>query len=253
MQLVERTRLSVAAGQWFQQLPASLLLERGQSLIDDELAHCLGYNLLHWGVVTPLTLPAGLRELVRLGVPGSEAELLCSEADWPVRQHAADVVVLQHALEFADSPHRLLHEAARCVRPGGHLLILTIQPWSLWGLRRLWCRDVQRDSHLLTAARVTDWLHLLGFAVENRRAGCYCPPLSSPRLCARLERLATAPADLQLPGAGLYLLRARKLMVGLRPLPERSRGLVVPLPVVPLGNVGRESGQSGPQSRQDKP
>lgn len=249
MQLTHRIRMSLAAGPWFAQPPGSLLLGAGCRLIDDELAHCLGYNLLHWGIQTPLQLPRGLRELVRLGPAGSSAELLCNEDEWPVREHSADVVLLQHALEFAESPHRLLREAARSVRPGGQLLVLVIQPWSLWGLRRHWCRDVQRDSHRLTAARVSDWLHLLGFAVEKRRAGCYCPPLSSPRLCARLEALATGPLHLHLPGAGLYLLRARKLMVGLHPLPQRSPGLVVPLPVVPWSNVGRERNQ---QSRQDE-
>ena len=81
---------------------------------------------------------------------------------------------------------------------------------------------------------MVDWLNLLGFALEKRRFGCYCPPRASPAWQARLARLERWGGRWQYPGAGFYILVARKLMIGLRPLRQPRReamGKLLPLPV----------------------
>ena len=132
------------------------------------------------------------------------------------------------------SPHGLLREAASSVRPGGHLLIIGINPWSTWGLRHVFAHDAFRQARCISSSRVGDWLNLLGFALEKRRFGCYRPPLSSSAWQARLAPLETWGAAGQPPGGGFYVLVARKLVVGLRPLRQPSRqpmGKLVPMPV----------------------
>ena len=161
-------------------------------------------------------------------------EIACDEQAWPLGEHSADLVVLQHGLDFSVSPHGLLREAARSVRPGGHLVILGINPWSSWGLRHYFASDGLRQARCIAPSRVVDWLNLLGFALEKRRFGCYCPPLASPAWQARLARLERWGGRWQSPGAGFYILVARKLMIGLRPLRQPRReamGKLLPLPV----------------------
>ncbi|VFT07755.1 SAM-dependent methyltransferase [Pseudomonas aeruginosa] len=111
------------------------------------------------------------------------------EGAWPLSEHAADVVLLQHGLDFCLSPHRLLREAARTVRPGGHLLLIGINPWSLWGIRHYFAGDALRQARCIPPSRACDWLNLLGFALEKRRFGCYRPPLASAAWQSRLARL----------------------------------------------------------------
>lgn len=228
---------------WFAGPLGGLLLERQQALLAEQLDALFGSFLLHYGFCAAQLPPLQqLNHRIRLGPPLPGVEIACDEGAWPVLEHAADVVLLQHALDFAVSPHQLLREAARCVRPGGHLLVVGIHPWSLWGLRRFMSGDALAQARCISPGRLTDWLRLLGFALEKRRFGCYCPPLSSQRWQARLLGVEPWAQGLQLPGGGFYLLTARKLVAGLRPLPQSRRASVSPLRPVPVAKVGRHPG-----------
>ncbi len=181
---------------------------------------------------------------VRLGAPLPGVEIVCEEQAWPLSEHAADVVVLQHGLDFCLSPHGLLREAASSVRPGGHLLIVGINPWSTWGLRHVFAHDALRQARCISPSRVGDWLNLLGFALEKRRFGCYRPPLASQAWQARLAGWERKAGQWQLAGGGFYLLVARKIAVGLRPVRQVRRepmGKLVPLPMAKVNRRNSES------------
>lgn len=224
-----------AARNWLAGPLGQLLLEQERPMLEDELARFFGGFLVHYG--PSADTPPDARQIqrsVRIGAPFNGVEIVCEEQSWPLSEHAADVVVVQHGLDFSLSPHGLLREAARSVRPGGHLLIVGINPYSTWGVRHVFARDALRQARCIAPKRVCDWLHLLGFALEKRRFGCYRPPLSAPAWQARLAGLEHLGATWQPPGGGFYVLVARKLVVGLRPLRQPSRqsvGKLIPMPV----------------------
>ncbi|CDF83347.1 hypothetical protein PKB_2000 [Pseudomonas knackmussii B13] len=227
--------LIAEARDWLQGPVGGMMLAEEQRLLTDELARYFGGYLVHYGPHAELPASTGnIQRGVRLGPPLPGVEIACDECAWPLGEHAADVVLLQHGLDFCLSPHRLLREAARSVRPGGHLLVLGVNPRSAWGLRHYFARDGLRRARCISPGRVCDWLNLLGFALEKRRFGCYRPPLASALWQARLARMERWGKGLKGTGAGFYLLVARKLVVGLRPVrqPRReARGQLVPLPV----------------------
>lgn len=231
------------ARQWLGGPLGELLLAQQRPLLEAELARFFGGYLVHYGPGVDVPVAAQIQRTVRLGAPFSGVEIACEEQAWPLGEHAADVVVLQHGLDFSLSPHGLLREAARSVRPGGHLLIVGINPWSAWGLRHLLARDALRQARCIAPARVSDWLHLLGFALEKRRFGCYRPPLAANRWQSRLAGLEPLGNAWQMPGGGFYLLVARKLVVGLRPLrqaPRASMGKLLPMPVAKVSRRDAE-------------
>ena len=233
-----------AARGWFNGPHGQLLLEQEQRLLEEELARFFGSYLVHYGPAAEETAKAAqIQRSVRVGAPFNGVDIVCEEQAWPLTEHAADVVVLQHGLDFSLSPHGLLREAARSVRPGGHLLILGINPLSAWGLRHLYAQDGLRQARCIAPNRVSDWLHLLGFALEKRRFGCYRPPLSSVGWQTRLAGLEAWGDAWQLPGGGFYILVARKLVVGLRPLRQARRepmGKLLPLPVAKVSRRNSE-------------
>ena len=231
------------ARQWLGGPLGELLLAQQRPLLEAELARFFGGYLVHYGPGVDVPVAAQIQRTVRVGAPFSGVEIACEEQAWPLGEHAADVVVLQHGLDFSLSPHGLLREVARSVRPGGHLLIVGINPWSVWGLRHLLARDALRQARCIAPARVSDWLHLLGFALEKRRFGCYRPPLAANRWQSRLAGLEPLGNAWQMPGGGFYLLVARKLVVGLRPLrqaPRASMGKLLPMPVAKVSRRDAE-------------
>ncbi|CAD5110352.1 class I SAM-dependent methyltransferase [Zestomonas carbonaria] len=241
----ERLALIRGARAWLAGPLGQQLLEQERLLLDEELARLFGGYLVHYGPSPERAMGAGqIQRRVHLGANLPGVEIVCEEQAWPLSEHAADVVLLQHGLDFCLSPHGLLREAARCVRPGGHLLILGINPWSAWGTRHWFARDGFRDARCIAPARIGDWLNLLGFALEKRRFGCYRPPLSSAVWQSRLARLEHWGGRWQQPfGAGFYLLVARKIVVGLRPLRQPQRvpmGKLVPLPVAKISRRDSE-------------
>lgn len=237
--------LIAQAREWLAGPIGGMMLAEEQQLLTDELERYFGGYLVHYGPHAELPASTGnIQRGVRLGPPLPGVEIACDEAAWPLGEHAADVVLLQHGLDFCLSPHRLLREAARSVRPGGHLLVVGVNPWSAWGIRHYFARDALRRARCISPTRVCDWLNLLGFALEKRRYGCYRPPLASAAWQARLARMETWGPVLQGSGAGFYLLVARKLVVGLRPLRQvrrEPRGQLVPLPVAKVSRRDSES------------
>jgi hypothetical protein len=237
--------LIATARQWFDGPHGQLLLQHECALLEDELARFFGGYLVHYGPSAAASPAAQqIQRSVRMGAPFAGVEIVCEEQAWPLVEHAADVVVLQHGLDFSLSPHGLLREAARSVRPGGHLLIVGVNPASAWGARRWFSRDALQQARCIAPGRVSDWLHLLGFALEKRRFGCYCPPLASSAWQRRLAPLEAWGQAWQSPGGGFYLLVARKLVVGLRPLRQTRRepmGKLVPMPVAKVSRRNSES------------
>ena len=223
------------ARQWFDGPLGSQLLAEETPVLEEALSRCFGSYLLHYAPFADASLSLKkIKRVVRLGPPLPGVEIACEESAWPIGEHAVDAVVLQHGLDFSLDPHAVLREAARAVRSGGHLLIVGLNPWSLWGVRRAFSKEVLGEAQCLSASRVGDWFSLLGFALEHRRFGCYCPPLSSSQWQSRLGRLERLGQRVQMPTGGFYLLSARKLTAGLRPLRQQRQqrvGKLIPLPV----------------------
>lgn len=130
-----------------------------------------------------------------------------------------DAILLPHTLERTESPHAVLREAARVLRPDGCLLALGFSPTGLWGLRNLLARGgyPAGSRHLIPERRLQDWLELLSFDVDPAVSYCHTLPFE------RVKRFGTLPrerwAKRWLPMlAGGYLTVARKRAVNLTPI-----------------------------------
>src|SRR5574343_949992 len=147
---------------------------------------------------------------------------------WPWGAEALDLVVLPHTLERSADPHACLREVERVLIPEGHVCISGFNPWSLWGQRLL--RAQRRASSQGLASwlaqpiaypRLRDWLHLLGFELQQTHFLSWTPRWLDP-LARRWGPLC----------GDVYWVVATKRVKGGRLLPQRPWSAVPSRPAL---------------------
>lgn len=210
---------------WFASQRGTALQAVEQRWLEQRLQRCFGSYLVQYNTPTDIPRPTDIRYQVRLGTVDSTDDVRCAEHLWPICPGGADVVILQHSLDFARSPYDLLREAALAVRPGGYLLLTGRNPW--W--QGFAGQQPWRRSHGLRAARVAEWLAVLGFACEPARFEHYLPA-SWQGQASWLENFLVKR---QWPLGACYMIAARKQVHAAPAERQRSRRLqeLLPIPV----------------------
>ncbi len=137
----------------------------------------------------------------------------------PILTGSVDLVLLPHTLEYVDNPRHLIHEACRVVRPEGLIVITGFNPYSLWGLRRLFSstKDAPWTSHFAHSHQVKHWLRLSDFEIENHTTAFFRPPIKGKKFFKRLEFLDYIGNLFHCFG-GIYCITARAKVVPMTPI-----------------------------------
>lgn len=210
------------------------VLDDQQRKMDGLLDYLFGYHLMTMGVfdVPDLCRKSKIQHkfvLTPAGAPfsstvrdvGGSASVQAMFEQLPLVPESIDVVVLHHALDYAENPHQALREVVRSLIPRGHVIILGFNPWSLQGLWKLFLQWQQKSvwrRHSLRAGRLEDWLRLLDCEPLQLERGFYRLPINNPWLLDRFHFLEVLANKLRLPWGGYYLLVARKDVVGMTPI-----------------------------------
>jgi len=230
-------RLATTA-QWWQGTEGVQLRHEESAALEPWLARCFGYHALHM-TLQPLAQsttgglsPAPSAPLAGLRIPHTfqlgplGADVRARFESLPLEAESLDLVVVQHVLEFTSEPHAVLRELDRVLLPEGRVVLLSFNPASYWGLRRLFNlhHSAPWFGSSIGRKRLRDWLALLGYDVEDELwvgHGClsHAPPLIAGFMQRWLARL--------LPRSGVgYALLARKRVS--MPAPIRHRWRLMP-------------------------
>ncbi len=219
---------------WYRTALGVNLQEVEQRLLTQVLPNLFGYHLLQVGRPMESDLLAVSRIPHRMVMEevspfaksdGVECFLSGSE-QWPIASASLDVILLPHTLEYVARPHEVLREAERALIPEGHLLILGFNPWSQFGIRRLfsgWRNVSPWNGHFYSTLRLKDWLALLGFDTVLVRHYFFRPPMQNERIMRRLCALERAGERFWPLLGGGYLLLAKKRVTTLTPIKPRWR------------------------------
>jgi len=138
----------------------------------------------------------------------------------PLESQSLDLVALPHVLEFHASPHEVLREAERVLRPEGQIVVSGFNTASLWRLRQLTPflekHGAPWDAHFIGLLRLRDWLRVLGFELNGGKFGCYVPPFAAQVWLERFAFMDKAGARWWPVLGGVYVVRAVKRVAGLR-------------------------------------
>jgi SAM-dependent methyltransferase len=136
----------------------------------------------------------------------------------PFESNSVDLCLLPHSLDFSAIPHELLREVDRVLVSGGRLVLLGFNPYSMWGLRKMFAfrtTGVPWNGRFISMRRLRDWLQLLDFDIHTGTMLYYRPPSGSHAMRDRLAFLEKAGNRWWPMLAAVYLLVAQKNEAGM--------------------------------------
>lgn len=241
----------IALSKWLETAPGRYVLAWEQEQFDTLVADIFGFNAVQIGLLElpalrsnrmPFVFAAGElpdRAPTNVHIAGECSTALRMAAqvrvrleELPFASQSIDLLVLPHALEFADDPHRVLREVERVLIPEGQVVISGFNPMSLWGLRQVVGRSFDApflplEGQFLALPRLKDWLKLLGFEVHRGHFGCYRPPFNADRWQARFGFMEGAGDRWWSFCGAIYMVHAIKRVQGIRligpPWKDRKR------------------------------
>lgn len=203
---------------WLQSPFGRYVIAHEQRCFDQAVADIFGFNAVQIGFPAQDFLRnSRIPYRYRAAVDG-QVSAWCQAEQLPFASSSIDLIVLPHALEFAENPHQVLREVERVLLPEGHVVLSGFNPLSLWGLRQMFCHQCEYPWHgdFLTLLRIKDWLALLGLEVVGGRMACYAPPLAREKWLARFAFLDRAGDRWWPMMGGVYFLTAKKRVSGVR-------------------------------------
>jgi len=212
---------------WFAGPLGSRVLREEAALAALALDDVFGFELLQvgaWGPARHLLDGARTQHATLLSPEMGSGVTLCASLDsLPFRSDSIDAILLPHTLELTEDPYAVLREAERVLCAEGCLMICGFNPFSGWGVRRAFARQVRRTvfppqtERLLSERRLRDWVAVLGFDVDSVYGYLGLLPTKGrqQRPGAVAPRAAWA--------AGAYLLKARKRVKTLTLVRPRRR------------------------------
>jgi SAM-dependent methyltransferase len=216
---------SMALGNWKSQQFGQYLLDAEKQLLARDCANLSGYRLMHLGLTGNGCALEPFDQLHQFYIRPSSGDLKfdCSSAvanydDLPLPSDTLDVAIIQHALEYSESPQAVLSEAARVLAPGGHLILCVFNPLGPMGLTkwpmRLFTRRPEYDFFGLRKCRIHDWLSLLNCEVTGMQNGAYNLPIERTgwlEHCSFWERTCQMVG---FPLGNFYMIHAVKRVAG---------------------------------------
>ncbi len=213
---------------WFQQLPGSLLLEiENRALTSWFSNHTnVGIHCLQMGGPSDLSLIHAAPFLHKVYLSTYISNLSYSSRvqsnleTLPIISDSVDAFVLVHLLEFSAAPEQLLEETYRILTPAGQLILLVLNPWSLWGMARfkLNRQGFPWSGRFYSAVKIKRWLQSVGYSIILSKTLCFRPVLYDAHQCERWSFLESIGSYCFAGLGATSLIIAQKQKIGMTPI-----------------------------------
>jgi len=201
---------------WFSAPLGQYVLARERQWLDSVVPDIFGYHALQLGL-PQVDLLHESRIVHRLRVSPTGGDVRAQFHELPFDAQSIDLMLLPHLLEFSDKPHEILREVDRVMRPEGRILITGFNPWSLFGMKKLWASEgYPWRGQFVSLVRMKDWLQLLGFEPAAGKLTCYIPPCETEKWQRRWRFMERAGDRWWGVSGGVYMLAAIKRVQGMR-------------------------------------
>ncbi len=212
---------------WYQTALGQFLLDELQEKLEPVLSTSFGYYSVQIGCASEseqLLKDCRVKHQFRLDKTDIGTDVCARSSLLPIANDSVDLVVLMHYLSVTPEPHALLREASRILIPQGKLIIIDFNPLSLWGMRNFfqsWLEQIPWSGHYFTAARLTDWMQLLGFDRKTHLKVGYLPPIQQPWVLRHLSWLERGMRNWIRFSSALNVLVYNKNIIPITPVRHR--------------------------------
>jgi len=222
-----KTNREKMMSQWWQSPLGQSVITQEKTLIQSLASYFHGYYQLQVGVDQPI-LPSLSQPSIQK-IMANSADVQGDSKALPFKCHSIDTLLLDHVLEFSSDPHQVLREAERVLVSDGTIILCCFNPWSFWGLRRLfsWQDIPPWQGSFFSQTRIKDWLSLLNFEVVKVDRLLFRPPVRSEKWLLRFNFLERWGKRLWPLFSGVIILVATKRTIPLTPvtMPWRAKQL----------------------------
>jgi hypothetical protein len=160
----------------WEDLPGGEAMQAAVAGACDELSQRIfGYHMLKIGnLSSQIQLPSCTvnHQISQVQKMDEKASLQSYSHILPYIENSIDGVLLANELDFAQDPHEILREVDRVITGSGFVIISGLNPYSLTGAGKflpIKRGNILHDARFFSAARIKDWLQLLGFEIVEQR------------------------------------------------------------------------------------
>ena len=224
---------------WFQTHYGQYLLQREREALTQVMPELGAHRMMHLGVTPGQLLTGEFNHLHSFSIgtqsdTQTDCEAMASYDSLPLPSETVDTVLLHHALEFSQYPHEVLKEVARVLTPCGHLVLVVLNPNSLFGLTKWPARLLSSQAiwrhHSLRHRRLLDWLRLLNCQPIKAVSGSFPLPVQWPRTDDQAGFTERIGQKYRLPWGAFYIVVARKYVARpTSPGPRRWKSIGIPV------------------------
>ncbi len=226
---------------WYESELGQAVLEQERKVLDQLLPSMFGYYLLQTGLGRPQQLTGSSTighkifcgEAVYHDAP--MASIATRITDLAIQSESVDVALVHHSLDFDSNPHHTLREISRVVIPGGKLIVIGFNPWSVWGLMRFFhpgTTEIPWAGNFISPYRLSDWLSLLDYQVEGCESVFHGLPTTRRRWVNSFGWLDVMGKRWWPQFGAVYTLVATKRVATMTQVkPKRKAAAFVPIPI----------------------
>lgn len=201
--------------QWFKESKGQRLAGDIKRAISPVLETLFGDVLVQFGIGEHLSWLSNSpinKQLISMPFQGNKkASIVASMYELPFEENSVDVIFCPFTMELLHHKTSFLCEVDRILSPNGHVIFCGVNPFSFWGLPRLWhpkSKFSVWDSGLVCSSSLKRQLANFSFVIKESKYFVYWPPCIKKTF---VENIYEQMGRLILPfPAGLYLLVAKK-------------------------------------------